>query len=224
MDSPQPIPLEFERYPEGEMLRRAEAYFKALTARRSVRHFSSDPVPIEVLRSCIMAAASAPSGAHKQPWHFVLVTDPEIKREIRLAAEVEERENYAGRMNQQWIEDLEPLGTDHDKPFLEEAPSLIVIFREAWGEDDLAQRQQHYYTQESVGIAAGFLLSALHLAGLATLTHTPSPMGFLSTLLKQPDRRKAFLLIPVGYPAKGCHVPDLRRKELELVLTECSGT
>jgi nitroreductase len=223
MDSPQPIPLGFKRYPEDEMLRRADAHFKAIATRRSVRHFSSDPIPIEVLRSCILTAASAPSGAHKQPWHFVLVTDPEIKREIRLAAEVEERENYAGRMNQQWIEDLEPLGTDHDKPFLEEAPSLIVIFREAWGEDDQAQRRQHYYTQESVGIAAGMLLSALHLAGLATLTHTPSPMGFLSTLLKQPERRKAFLLIPVGYPTKDCHVPDLRRKGLELVLTERSG-
>lgn len=223
MDSPQPIPLEFERYPEPEMLRRAEAYAKALVTRRSVRDFSPEPVPIEVLRSCIMAAASAPSGAHKQPWHFVLVTEPEIKRKIRLAAEVEERENYAGRMNEQWIEDLEPLGTDHDKPFLEDAPCLIVIFREAWGEDDQANRRQHYYTQESVGIAAGFLLSGLHMAGLATLTHTPSPMGFLGTLLKQPKRRKAFLLVPVGYPAKGCHVPDLRRKEMESVLTERSG-
>ncbi|MAE46307.1 MAG: nitroreductase family protein [Planctomycetes bacterium] len=220
MDSHQTIPLEFLRLPEEEMCRRALLHAQALAERRSVRNFSADPIPLDAVRSCIQVAASAPSGAHKQPWHFVLVTDPTLKREIRLAAEVEERENYQGRMNPQWIEDLEPLGTDHDKPFLEDAPCLIVVFREAWGEDEEGQRRQHYYTQESVGIAAGFLLGALHLAGLATLTHTPSPMGFLGTLLEQPERMKAFLLIPVGYPVEDCRVPDLQRKPLDTVMSQ----
>jgi len=217
MQEPEMIPLEFQRLPEDEMRLRADDYGQRLASRRSVRSFSSDSVPLGVVRTCIEAAASAPSGAHKQPWRFVLVTEPHLKREIRLAAEAEERENYGGRMNSKWIEDLAPLGTDHDKPFLEQAPCLIVIFREAWGVDDAGDRRQHYYTQESVGIAAGFLLSALHFAGLATLTHTPSPMGFLGTLLGQPQRMKAFLLIPVGYPADGCQVPNLTRKSLDSV-------
>lgn len=213
------ISLDFQRIPEDEMRRCAGDYAQTLMARRSVRDFSPDPIPEDVVRTCIKAAASAPSGAHKQPWHFVLVTDPELKKQIRLAAEEEERENYSGRMNSEWIEDLRPLGTDHDKPFLERAPCLIVVFREAWGVGEEGQKRQNYYTQESVGIAAGFLLSALHFAGLTSLTHTPSPMGFLGTLLKQPERMKAFLLIPVGYPADHCQVPDLERKALEEVMS-----
>jgi nitroreductase len=179
-----------------------------------VRHFSAEQVPLEVLDECIRAAGSAPSGAHKEPWTFVVVTEPETKRRIRAAAEEEERRNYHGRMNEEWLADLRRLGTDEHKPFLEHAPALIVVFRQAWGVEGGA-RKQHYYTQESVGIAAGFLLAALHHAGLATLTHTPSPMGFLAELLERPDNEKAFLLIPVGYPAQGCQVPGLARKALD---------
>jgi iodotyrosine deiodinase len=209
------VKLEFERQSEAEMLARAEAFDRDLQRRRSVRHFSPDPIPESVLRTCIRSAGSAPSGAHKQPWTFVVVTDPDIKRRVRAAAEEEERANYGGRMNERWIEDLEPLGTDAQKPFLETAPALIVVMRQAWGEDGRGGRAQHYYTQESVGLAAGFLLAALHHAGLATLTHTPSPMGFLSEVLGRPALEKPFLLIPVGYPAADCEVPDLARKDLD---------
>lgn len=212
------VPLPFERLPEAEMRRRAEAFAAELGRRRSVRHFAPDPVSAAVLEACVRAAATAPSGAHKQPWTFAVVTDPALKRRIRTAAEAEERENYGGRMNEEWRRDLAPLGTDADKPFLELAPALLVVFRQAWEERPDGTRGQHYYTQESVGIACGFLLAALHHAGLATLTHTPSPMGFLAELLERPPNEKAFLLIPVGYPAEGCRVPDLRRKPLADVL------
>lgn len=212
------VPLRFERLPEPEMLRRAATFRASLERRRSVRHFSDTPVPLAALEECIRAAGSAPSGAHKQPWTFALVTDPELKRRIRAAAEEEERENYSGRMNNDWLRDLAPLGTDADKPFLERAPALIIVFRQAWEELADGARGQHYYTQESVGIACGFLLAALHEAGLATLTHTPSPMGFLAELLGRPKNEKAFLLIPVGYPADGCEVPALERKPLASIL------
>ena len=212
------VPLPFQRLAEAEMRRRATTFAAELERRRSVRHFAPDPVPLEVLEACITAAATAPSGAHKQPWTFALVTDPDLKRRIRAAAEAEERENYAGRMNEDWRRDLAPLGTDADKPFLEVAPALIIVFRQAWEERPDGTRGQHYYTQESVGIACGFLLAALHHAGLATLTHTPSPMGFLAEVLGRPANEKAFLLIPVGYPAEGCEVPNLRRKALGEVL------
>jgi len=208
------VPLDFERRSEEEMRTRAAAFEVDVQRRRSVRHFSDEPVPLDVLDRCIQAAGSAPSGAHKQPWTFVVVTDPEVKRAIREAAEEEERENYGGRMNDEWVEDLEPLGTDAHKPFLEVAPALVVVLRQAWGEGEGARRQ-HYYTQESVGIASGFLLAALHHAGLATLTHTPSPMGFLARVLGRPDNEKPYLLIPVGYPAEGCEVPQLERKPLD---------
>jgi nitroreductase len=171
-----------------------------------------------VLEECILAAGSAPSGAHKQPWTFALVTDPEHKRRIRAAAEAEERENYGGRMNAEWLRDLARLGTTADKPFLEHAPALIVVFRHAWEERGGGGRGQNYYTQESVGIACGILLAALHQAGVATLTHTPSPMGFLGELLGRPINEKAFLLVPVGYPAKDCEVPNLDRKPLTTIL------
>ena len=210
-------PLSFQRFSESEMRARADELYADLDRRRSVRHFSSEAVPLDVIERCILTASTAPSGAHKQPWTFALVTDPEHKRAIREAAEEEERENYGGRMNEEWLEDLAPLGTDAVKPFLELAPALVIVFRQAWGEDE-GGRSQHYYTQESVGIAAGMLLAALHHAGLATLTHTPSPMGFLGKLLKRPSSEKAFLLIPVGYPAADCEVPRLGRKSLDEIL------
>lgn len=209
------VPLQLERVPDPEMRRRAREFRALLARRRSVRHFSREPVPKEVLDDCIAAAGSAPSGAHKQPWTFVVVTDPKVKARIRLAAEAEERENYGGRMNAEWLRDLAPLGTDSEKPFLEDAPALIVVFRHAWEVLSSGGRGQNYYTQESAGIAAGFLLAALHNAGLATLTHTPSPMGFLGALLDRPANEKAYLLIPVGHPAPGCRVPNLARKPLD---------
>ena len=209
------VPLEFQRLSSDEMLARAERFDAQIQRRRTVRHFTDEPVPMEVLDACIRSAGSAPSGAHKQPWTFVIVTDPEVKSKIREAAEEEERENYSGRMNPEWIEDLEPLGTDDEKPFLEIAPALIVVMRQAWGLGENGRRRQHYYTQESVGIASGFLLTALHLAGLATLTHTPSPMGFLTRILGRPQNEKPFLLIPVGYATEDCAVPDLARKPLD---------
>jgi iodotyrosine deiodinase len=217
--TPRPtVPLEFQRLGPEAMRGRAAQLLEQVRTRRSVREFSSEAIPLEVVERCIELASTAPSGAHQQPWTFALVTDPALKRRIRAAAEEEERANYGGRMNDEWLEDLAPLGTDADKPFLEYAPCLIVLFRQAWGELPDGTRKQHYYTQESVGIAAGFLLASLHLCGLATLTHTPSPMGFLAEVLGRPDNEKAFLLIPVGYPAEGCEVPALERKGLEQVL------
>jgi len=210
--------LDFRRFTEPEMLERARTFRAECARRRSVRQFASDPVPLEVLEECIRTAGTAPSGAHKQPWTFALVADKSLQRRIRAAAEEEERENYSGRMNEEWRRDLAPLGTDANKPFLELAPALIVVFRQAWEDLPEGGRGQNYYTQESVGIASGFLLAALHHAGLATLTHTPSPMGFLAELLGRPTNEKAFLLVPVGYPAPGCEVPRLERKGLEQIL------
>ncbi|MEE8410281.1 MAG: nitroreductase family protein [Myxococcota bacterium] len=198
------------------MRRRASALFDDLSARRSVRHFSSDPIPLDVVRTAIHAAAQAPSGANKQPWTFVLVTTPETKRAMREKAETEERTFYDGRASPEWIEDLEPLGTDASKPFLEDAPALIVVFAQTTAADG----GKHYYVKESVGIACGMLLAALQIAGLATLTHTPSPMAFLSKILGRPDNEKPFLLIPVGYPADGCRVPAIQRKSLSDILIE----
>jgi iodotyrosine deiodinase len=219
VDASHTTALEFQRFSEEEMRVRAKSFYADLDRRRSVRHFSADPIPLDVVEQCILAAGTAPSGAHKQPWTFALITDPARKRAVREAAEEEERENYSGRMNPAWLKDLAPLGTDDQKPFLEDAPALIVLFRQAWGEDEESgERLQHYYTQESVGIAAGILLAALHHAGLATLTHTPSPMGFLAKLLERPTPEKAFLLIPVGYPAEDCRVPELARKPLDEIL------
>jgi len=213
--SPDPafVPLDFQRFDAETMLARAKAFYADLARRRSVRHFSPDPVPMQVIDECLRAAGTAPSGAHRQPWTFVTVTDSETKRAIREAAEEEERENYGGRMNAEWLRALAPLGTDEHKPFLEIAPVLIVVFRHAWDEEE-GSKVQNYYTQESVGLASGFLLAALHHAGLATLTHTPSPMGFLQRVLERPAYEKAFLLIPVGYPTADCEVPNLERKPL----------
>jgi len=210
------IPLEFRRLPESKMRAQVQQLFEQLAQRRTVRHFSPEPIPLEVVRQAIHVAAQAPSGANKQPWTFVLVTDPELKRRIREGAEAEERAFYGGRASREWLEDLAALGTDADKPFLEIAPALIAVFAQSRS----AGGRKHYYVKESVGIACGMLLATLHLAGLATLTHTPSPMEFLGKILGRPSYEKPFLLIPVGYPAHGCQVPDLNRKRLEEVLVE----
>ncbi|MBK9036761.1 MAG: nitroreductase family protein [Myxococcales bacterium] len=214
----RPVPLVFERLPPTEMTARARTYADAMVRRRTVRDFSTEPIPDEVLLDAVRAAASAPSGAHQQPWTFVIVTDAETKRQIREAAEVEERKSWGGRMSEEWRTALAPLGVDEHKPHLTDAPALIVVFAQPWGVDADGARVKHYYVDESVGIAVGMLLSALHLAGLATLTHTPSPMGFLREVLGRPAHERAFVVIPVGYPAAGAQVPDLHRKPLAEVL------
>jgi nitroreductase len=189
--------------------------------RRSVRDFSERPVPRRLIELAVAAASTAPSGAHRQPWTFVLVGDPEIKRRIRQAAETEERENYlGGRMNDAWQEALKPLGTDWQKPFLETVPWIVVIFEQRYGIAEDGERLHNYYVKESVGIAAGMFLSALHRMGLASLTHTPSPMRFLTDLLGRPENERPFVMVPIGYPADDCEVPDIRRKPLEQVLVE----
>ncbi len=221
--------LNFPRQDEATMQANADDFFRMIASRRSIRHFSDHPVPIEVLERCIHSAAQAPSGANKQPWTFALVTDPERKRAIREAAEKEEKAFYSGRAPQRWLNDLEPLGTDENKPFLEIAPALIVVFAHRIDPEDGGR---NYYVSESVGIAAGFLLAALHHAGLATLTHTPSPMGFLRDVLGRPRHEQAYLLIPVGFPTRDCEVPDINRKSLDEVLVRfdspndepCTGT
>jgi len=213
------VPLDFAEYPADEMLRRARSFFETMSRRRTVRDFSDRSYPIEVVEQAVRTAGSAPSGAHKQPWHFVVVSDPATKRRIRKAAETEERRNYGGRMPPDWIEDLEPLGTDWRKPFLTTCPYLVVVFAETYRRAPDGSRGKNYYVQESVGIAVGMLLAALHQAGVATLTHTPSPMGFLGRILGRPAYERAYVLIATGYPAPGCEVPDLRRKPLEAILT-----
>jgi nitroreductase len=214
-------PLQFTEYPEQEMIRRARAFRQEMSCRRTVREFSDRPVAREVVEEAVRTAGTAPSGAHKEPWRFVLVGDPEIKNRIREAAEREERESYERRMPQTWLDDLAPLGTDWHKPFLTVCPWLVVVFSEAYGLDPAdGSKQKHYYVQESVGISVGLLLAALHHAGLASLTHTPSPMGFLQEILGRPRNEKAFVLIAVGYPAPDCRVPSLRRKTLAELLIE----
>ena len=216
MSAKNHIPLKsFPNYPENEMLERAHAFHTMLTSRRSVRDFSDRPVPLDIITECVLAAGLAPSGANRQPWHFEVVGNPEIKREIRLAAEEEEREFYAGRAGEKWLEALAPLGTDAEKPFLETAPWLIAIFEERYGLDDQDQKVMNYYTKESVGLAVGFLIAALHNAGLASLTHTPSPMNFLNKILDRPANEKPFLLLVVGYPAEGATVPVITKKRIE---------
>ena len=200
------------------MWQRAQDFHNLMGRRRSVRHFSSDPVPFELIAEVVRTAGTAPSGAHKQPWTFCVVGDPDMKRRIREAAEEEERINYGGRMSDEWLDDLKPFGTDWQKPFLETAPWLVVVFKRAYELEADGTKHQNYYVNESVGIATGFLLAAAHHAGLATLTHTPSPMNFLARLLERPDNERPFLLIPMGYPAEGCLVPDLQRKPAEEVL------
>lgn len=217
----RPVPLEFVRLPRDAQVQRARQFAAWMRRRRTVRHFSPEPVPPEIIDEAIAVAAAAPSGANMQPWRFVVVTDPDIKRRIREAAEAEEREGYEQRMPDEWLQALAPLGTDWHKEFLEIAPCLIVVFRIDYviaREPDGRERHvKHYYVMESVGIACGFLLAALHVAGLATLTHTPSPMGFLSAILGRPKNEKPYVLIPVGYPARGAVVPDITRKPMSEV-------
>lgn len=223
-NSPEDLGYSFSPYaparlPEAEMKKLVLQFRNTMEERRSVRKFSPDPIPKEVVLSAIRTAASAPSGANKQPWSFCLISNPEIKSEIRVRAEEEEYKSYHGRMNQQWLEDLKPIGTNHEKPFLENAPYLIVVFKKVFSTKG-AKKEQNYYVNESVGIATGFLLSALHIAGLSTLTHTPSPMNFLCEILKRPENERPYLVIPVGYAHAGNQVPDIQRKPLEEVLSE----
>lgn len=202
-------------YPPEEMLRRSQEFYAEMRRRRSLRMFSARPVAREVIEQCLLTAGTAPSGANLQPWRFVVVSDPAVKRRIRLAAEEEERAFYSGRAPQEWLTALAPLGTDADKPFLETAPCLIAIFAQSYGLLPGGGRQRHYYVQESVGIATGLLIAALHHAGLATLTHTPSPMGFLAEILGRPENERPFLLLVTGYPADDATVPVIGKKNLE---------
>lgn len=203
-----------ERVAEKEMILKSRQYLEKMNTRRSVRHFSEEKVPVEVIKNLIKTAGTAPSGAHKQPWKFCAVANADLKSKIRAAAEIEERTNYATRMSERWLEDLAPLGTDSNKEFLETAPWLIIVFKEAFGLDENGEKETNYYVNESVGIACGMLISAIHNAGLVTLTHTPSPMNFLSEILERPKNERAFLLLPVGYPAEEVYVPNIFRKEL----------
>lgn len=207
------VPYHVEALSDQEQLARARRFYELVNQRRTVREFSDRPIPAGVLEQCLLAAGTAPSGAHKQPWRFVVVRDPAIKKAIREAAEKEEHDNYEWRMSEAWKRDLEPLGTDEHKPFLEIAPALVVVMALKHG--DAGPEAMHYYVQESVGIATGMLISAIHAAGLATLTHTPSPMGFLQKVLNRPSHERPFVLLPVGYPVEGCQVPDLHRKSLD---------
>jgi iodotyrosine deiodinase len=211
-------PLEFERLAPAEQVKRAREFEMRMQTRRTVRQFSSQAVERELIESALRVASRAPSGANQQPWRFVAVSSPETKRKIRLAAEKEEKQNYEGRFPQEWLDALGPLETDWHKEFLETAPWLIVIFRIEYGiakgADGIERKIKHYYVQESVGIACGFLIVALHMMGLVTLTHTPSPMGFLSELLGRPSNDRPFLLLPVGFPADDTVVPDITKKAL----------
>jgi len=217
---PKLVPLEpYPQILDDERIARAEAFLNAMRSRRTVRDFSDRPVPMQAIKTAIAAAGLAPNGANRQPWHFVVVSNPAIKRAIREAAEVEERAFYDGRAPKEWLEALEPLGTDWRKPFLEAAPALIVVFQELWGRVPSGGRVKNYYVTESVGIATGFLLAALHAAGLATLTHTPSPMGFLGDVLKRPSNEKAAMIVVVGHPAQDAQVPAIGKKPLDEIAT-----
>ncbi len=218
MPGPRFRPLDFERLPADEMARRSAAFLESAQQRRTVRDFSPESLPPGLIENAIAAAGSAPSGANQQPWTFVVVTDPELKRRMREAAEAEERRNYEGRMSQDWLDALAPLGTDRHKPHLEIAPAVIVVFEQAYGLRADGTKVKHYYVRESVGIAVGILLTALHTSGLVALTHTPSPMGFLHRVLERPENERPYVVIPVGYPAEGATVPEIGKKQLEQIL------
>ena len=209
----------YAKIPEEEMLVKSEIFNLLMQKRRSVREFSKEKINKDVILNCIRTAGSAPSGANKQPWHFVIVTADNIKSRIRMDAEKEENEFYGGKAPDEWLKDLEPFETNEIKPFLEEAPCLIVIFEEKYWIDKEKEQHKNYYTKESVGIATGMLITALHNAGLATLTHTPSPMNFLNKILDRPQNEKPFLLLVVGYPKVGVEVPNIKRKELDEIVT-----
>ncbi len=211
------VPYRWNRHSRSEMARRAKEFLQAMETRRSVREFSSESVPRELIEVAVQTASTAPSGANRQPWKFVVVGNPELKRKIRVAAEAQEKASYEQRMPDEWLEALAPLATDWKKPFLETAPWLVVAFAEAYGVLDDGSKQKNYYVQESVGIACGLFIAALHQMGLATLTHTPSPMGFLSEVLNRPKNERPYILFPVGYPAEGAKVPVIEKKSLEQV-------
>lgn len=215
MDTTKHISYQQDIYDAEEMKQRSQAFFEKVDKRRSLRMFSDREVPREVIENIIKAASTAPSGANKQPWTFCAIANPAIKKQIREAAEKEEYENYHNRMSDEWLDDLKKFGTDWHKPFLETVPWLIVVFRKIYDIDENGTKQNNYYVNESVGLAAGFLLLAIHHAGLVALTHTPSPMNFLAKILQRPSNEKPFLLIPVGYPADEAEVPDIQRKSLE---------
>ncbi|MEX0720520.1 MAG: nitroreductase family protein [Balneolaceae bacterium] len=210
------VPLtSYQEIPLEEMKIRAADFYDHMKRRRTVRDFSDRPVPREIIEHCLLAAGTAPNGANKQPWHFAVVKDSEVKKKIREAAEDEEHEFYNRRAPEDWLEDLIPFGTNEEKPFLEKAPYLIGIFAQNYDLNEAGEKEKHYYVKESVGIATGILITALHNAGLATLTHTPSPMGFLNEIMKRPSNEKPFLLLVVGYPEKNVSVPDINKKPLE---------
>lgn len=212
------VPYRSERFAPDEMLRRGKEYFEEMDRRRSVRHFSSDPVPRELIEIAVRTASTAPSGAHRQPWKFVAVDDPAIKREIRIAAEKEEKISYeGGRMPPEWLEALLPIGTNWQKPYLETVPWIVVVFEELFGFNEDGSKRKNYYVKESTCLACGLFIASLHRMGLSTLTHTPSPMKFLSRLLGRPNNEKPVILFPVGFPAAEAKVPDLARKPLEEV-------
>lgn len=214
------IPLnDYEKYPVKEMRARAQSFYNNLKRRRTVRDFSKKEVPRDIIEDCLKAAGTAPNGANMQPWHFVVVQDKEVKSKIREAAEQEERKFYENRASEEWLKALEPLGTDSQKTFLEEAPYLIAIFSESYGVSEQGEKVQNYYVKESVGIATGMLITALHNAGLATLTHTPSPMGFLNDILERPKNERPFLLLVVGYPKEDAMVPNITKKSLAEIST-----
>lgn len=204
-----------ETYNQTETGKRAHDFYEWMDLRRTIRDFSGRPVDRTVIEQILKTASTAPSGAHKQPWTFCVVADPALKKQIRIAAEAEEKESYHGRMSEEWLKDLAPLQTDWQKPFLETAPYLIIVFKRSYEFTGDGKKHQNYYVTESCGLACGFLLTAIHHAGLAALTHTPSPMNFLTNILNRPENEKPFLLIPVGYPAEDCYVPELTRKSLE---------
>jgi len=210
---------DYEEYPVKEMRERARSFYELLKRRRTVREFSERPVPREIIEDCIMAAGTAPNGANMQPWHFVVIEDENVKKKIRAAAEEEEKEFYEKRASEEWLKALAPLGTDEKKPFLEEAPYLIAIFAEKYGLTKNGDKVLNYYVKESVGIATGMLITAIHHAGLASLTHTPSPMGFLNDILERPSNETPFLLLVVGYPKEEVKVPDITKKPLEEIAT-----
>jgi iodotyrosine deiodinase len=215
MNSINQIVFPFHQHSAVEIEKLSKEALEAIVSRRSIREFSDKDVSKKVIENILMAASSAPSGAHKQPWTFCAISNPEIKSAIRKAAEKEEYDSYHGRMNEEWLEDLKKFETDWKKPFLEDAPWLIIVFKQSFGIDKKGEKAQHYYVNESVGIACGFLINAIHQSGLVTLTHTPSPMAFLSKILKRPENERPFLLLPVGYPKANTTVPDLQRKSKE---------
>jgi len=220
LKKPKFIPLpNYTEYPLEQMQKRTEDFYKKIKERRTVRDFSDRPVPKEIIEKCLLAAGTAPNGANKQPWHFVVVTDPEIKKKIRDAAEKEEEAFYSGRAPDEWLEALAPLGTDASKPFLETAPYIIVIFAQSHELTTDNRKSKNYYVQESVGIATGILITAIHHAGLVSLTHTPSPMGFLTKILKRPANERAYLILVVGYPDENARVPNISKKSLEEIAT-----